>query len=142
MIRIRTKDVKGIISHCEKEQPIEACGILAGKITRIDGAVVKEVLKVYTCRNELNSPTEYRINAEEQLQIFDEIDRSGLDLLGFYHSHPYTNSQPSPIDKERGNYFGYSYVIVSLQPAKVSSWILEEDGFKEEEISTISDQES
>jgi len=142
MIRIRSRDIDDMISHCEKEQPTEACGILAGRIIKMNGDVVKEVLKAYRCKNELNSLTEYRINAEEQLQVFDEIDSSGLDLLGFYHSHPYTNSHPSSIDRERGNYFGYSYVIISLHPTRVSSWILEEDGFKEEKISVVSNQES
>jgi len=142
MIRIGSRDIDDIISHSENEQPVEACGILAGRIIKMNGGVVKEVLKVYRCKNELNSLTEYRINAEEQLKVFDEIDRSGLDLLGFYHSHPYTNSHPSLIDRERGNYFGYSYVIVSLRPKKVSSWVLEEDGFKEEMISVVSNQES
>jgi len=142
MIEIRSKDISEIISHSEMERPIEACGILAGRITEASGAVVKEVLKVYRCRNELNSQTEYRIGAEEQLRVFDEIDRSGLDLLGFYHSHPYGSPQPSSIDRERGNYFGYSYLIVSLSPMAVTSWILEEDGFKEEEVRIVSDQES
>ena len=139
MIRIKSAGINDIISHSDKEQPIEACGVLAGRIIKVNGKVVKEVLKLYKCKNELNSPTEYRINAEEQFQVFDDIDRSGLDLLGFYHSHPCTNSRPSSIDKERGNYFGYSYLIVSLHPTKASSWILEEDGFKEEEINIISD---
>ncbi len=139
MIRIRLEDINDMISHSDKEQPIEACGILAGRIVKMNGEVVKEVLKVYKCKNALNSPTEYRIDAEEQLQVFDEIDRSALDLLGFYHSHPYTDARPSSIDKERGNYYGHSYLIVSLYPTKVFSWVLEEDGFKEEEIHIISD---
>jgi len=139
MLLIRLKDVNEIIAHSKEEQPNEACGILAGRITKIDGKVMREVLRVYKCKNELNSPIEYRISGEEQLRAFNEIEKSGLDLLGFYHSHPHTDSRPSSIDKERGNYIGYSYMIVSLSPVKVSSWVLEEDGFKEEEIYIIPD---
>jgi len=142
MIRIIYKDTKDMVSHAEKESPIEACGILAGRIVKTDGTAVKEVLKVYRCRNELYSQTEYRIDAEEQLRIFNEIETSGLDLLGFYHSHPYGQPRPSQIDEARGNYYGYSYVIVSLFPTKISSWILEEDGFREEELLIVSDPES
>lgn len=139
MIKIRTRDWEKTISHCKEESPIEACGILAGQIRDLNGDIVKEVLKVYKCKNELNSPAEYRIGADEQFKIFREIDDLGLDVLGFYHSHPHTSPRPSSIDEERANYYGYSYMIVTLRPAiRVSSWILEEkDVFKEEEIRII-----
>ena len=134
MIKIRSRDLEKMISHCREEWPIEACGVLAGKI----GDEVKNVLKVYKCENELGSPLEYRIEAEEQFKIFREIEKLGLDLLGFYHSHPSTSSDPSAVDKEKANYIGYSYMIVSLHPVRVSSWVLENIGiFKEEEIQTI-----
>jgi len=134
-IRIRLRDLENIISYCKRESPLEACGVLAGKIRDLNGATVKEVLKVYTCKNELSSPTEYRIGAEEQFKIFSEIDDLDLDLLGFFHSHSYASSSPSPVDKERANYYGYSYMIVALCPQKVSSWVLQKEGvFREEEI--------
>ena len=124
-----------MISHCRKESPVEACGILAGKIRDSDGGTIREVLRVYPCKNELNSPIEYRIGAEEQFKIFSEIDDQGLDLLGFYHSHPYSPSRPSSVDGARANYFGYCYVIVSLCPQRFSSWVLEKKGvFVEEEV--------
>jgi proteasome lid subunit RPN8/RPN11 len=119
------------------QNPLETCGILAGIITDVDEVSIRDVLKVYHCRNELDSPTEYRIEPEQQLQIFEEIERVGLDLLGFYHSHPRGDPRPSNIDRERANYVGYSYLIVSLYPVRVSSWFLDEFGFKKEEIQTI-----
>lgn len=135
MIEIGLMDLESIISRCEKAFPIEACGILSGKIEESNGSVVKRVLRVYHCRNELNSSTEYRLDSEEQFRIFNEIDNSGLDLLGFYHSHPNASPRPSSVDEERGNYYRYSYLIVALQPIKVSSWILEKKSvFKEEEV--------
>ena len=134
MIKIKLRDLSNIIFHCREEEPIEACGVLAGEI----GDEVKEVIKVYKCENELGSPTEYSIEAEEQFKIFSEIEDLGLDLLGFYHSHPSTSSDPSAVDKERANYLGLSHMIVSLHPVKVSSWILQDISvFKEEEIPTI-----
>ncbi len=138
MIKIRFKDLEKIVSQCREEEPIEACGILAGNIRDLNGKIVKEVLKIYNCRNELNSSTEYKIGAEEQFKIFSEISDLDLDLLGFYHSHLYNSSKPSKIDEERANYYGYSYLIIALHPRKVSSWILERKGvFKEEEIRII-----
>ena len=141
MITIRLRDLEKIFLYCREELPIEACGILSGKIKNSEGVAIKEVLKVYNCKNELNSPTEYKIGAEEQFKIFSELEGFNLRLLGFYHSHvshPYLYSKPSSVDEERANYIGYSYLIITLNPEKVSSWILEEKGlFTEEEIQTI-----
>jgi proteasome lid subunit RPN8/RPN11 len=131
-------DLTKIIMHSKDEFPIESCGILAGHIKKMKNVIVKNVLKVYNCTNEMNSSTEYRIGFEEQFKIFNDIHNRKLDLLGFYHSHPYASSNPSHIDKKRSNYYGYSYVIVALNPIKVSSWILDTKGtFKQEEIRTL-----
>ncbi|MCJ7610114.1 M67 family metallopeptidase [Candidatus Bathyarchaeota archaeon] len=137
MLKIKRRDLDEIICHSKMQNPLETCGILAGMITDIDDVSIRDVLKVYHCRNELDSPTEYRIEPEQQLQIFEEIERVGLDLLGFYHSHPRGGPRPSNIDRERANYVGYSYLIVSLYPVRVSSWFLDEFGFKKEEIQTM-----
>ncbi|UCH38094.1 MAG: M67 family metallopeptidase [Candidatus Bathyarchaeota archaeon] len=134
---IREVDVERIVTHCRVEAPMEACGIIAGTIHETDDRVEKTIQIVYQCRNELNSPTEYSIGAEEQLAIFLEIENRQSDLLGFYHSHPH-NARPSSIDKARANYPGYSYLIVALQPLCLSSWVLEENGeFTEETVSVL-----
>jgi len=137
-IILRSKDFETIVSHCKEEEPIEACGIIAGQIRDCDGKNVKDVLRIYLCKNEFHSPIEYNIGAEEQLRIFSEINDDGLDLLGFYHSHPNNSSNPSKIDEKRANYVGYSYLILSLHPIKISSWILEQQGFfTKEELNII-----
>lgn len=144
MIEIGFRDLESIVSHCKEVFPVEACGILAGKMEELSGVIVKKVLKVYHSRNELNSRVEYRINAEEQFRIFNEIEDSGLTLLGFYHSHPNAFPKPSSVDEERANYYECFYLIVALKLIKISSWILEKKGvFKEEEIHiTHADQQS
>ncbi len=138
MMTIKFFDLTKIIMHCKDEYPIESCGVLAGKIKTMKNVTLKDVLKVYNCTNEMNSSTEYRIGFEEQYKIFNDIYDLNLDLLGFYHSHPYASSNPSHIDKKRSNYYGYSYMIIALSPVKVSSWILEKKRtFKKEEIRTM-----
>jgi len=137
-IILYSKDFETIVSHCKEEEPIEACGIIAGQIRDYDGKIGKEVLRIYPCKNELQSPVEYKIGAEEQLRSFREINDNDLDLLGFYHSHPNTSSHPSKIDEKRANYVGHSYLILSLHPIQISSWILEQKGFfKKEELNII-----
>ncbi|MCA9300791.1 MAG: Mov34/MPN/PAD-1 family protein, partial [Phycisphaerales bacterium] len=53
----------------------------------------------------------------------------GLDLLGFYHSHPDHPSRPSRTDLEHA-FPWFSYVIVAIErgvPSALTSWVLEED---------------
>jgi proteasome lid subunit RPN8/RPN11 len=134
---LHSKDFKTLITHCKSEDPNEACGIIAGQIRDYKGKIVKEVLRIYHCINELQSPVEYKIGAEEQLRIFIELNDNNLNLLGFYHSHPNTSSKPSKIDEKRANYIGYSYLILSLHPLILSSWILEKKGYFIKEDLTI-----
>ena len=124
-ILIQSLDLEIMFEHCKEAEPNEACGILVGKVRDLDGMIEKTVLRVYLCTNELNSPIEYKIKADEQFKIFKEIADTDLELLGFYHSHPTTSSTPSIIDMQRANYVGYSYIILSLHSPETSSWILE-----------------
>lgn len=135
MIKIKIKGIEDIIRHCKEETPIEACGILAGKIKHPSKDTIKEITKIFRCKNQLNSTTLYEIGAEEQYKIYTQIDDLGFELIGFYHSHPHTSTKPSSIDREKSCYYGYSYLIVSLNPVRISSWVLEEKGvFKAEDI--------
>ena len=116
-----------IIAQCKHEQPIEACGILAGTITQAKNVHAKTVTCVYPCSNELNSTTRNKISAEEQYHAFMDIEERGLELIGFYHSHPKGSTTPSVIDKELANYIGYSYLIITLQPVHATAWIFQND---------------
>src|SRR5262245_29858961 len=82
-------------------------------------------------RRFLIGPADYR-RAEK------EADSRGLQLLGFYHSHPDHPAIPSAFDLEHA-WPNFSYVIVSVlkgQPAEARSWRLRPDrsGFDEEQI--------
>lgn len=137
-LQIKRSDLKEIVLDCDERSPLEACGILAGRITHQYQDVQRKVLEIYSCRNELNSTSRYELGAEEQYEIFRQIDDLDLDLIGFYHSHPHSDSRPSTFDREIANYYGYAYVIVSLRPREVRSWILEKKGiFEEEEIRIV-----
>lgn len=95
--------------HALKERPNEACGILAG---RRNGKKIME--KVYRCKNISRHPeSRYTIGSEEMLHAFKDAEERGLEILGFYHSHPFAMDHPSSIDEEMAAWSEYSYVIVS-----------------------------
>jgi proteasome lid subunit RPN8/RPN11 len=132
---IKAVDLERIIAQCQREAPLEACGVLAGTVQGAGRDVVKEVVTVYPCQNELQSSIEYRISPDEQIRVFSTIDEAGLRLVGFYHSHPHHSSRPSTLDEDRAHYYGHSYLIIALRPLHVSSWILRQQRtFQEERI--------
>lgn len=95
-----------IIEQARSEHPNEACGLLAGG----NG----EATRLFTMSNAERSPVIYRMEPSEQLRVFNEIDRDGLDLVGIYHSHTRSPAYPSATDVSLAYYPEAVYLIVSL----------------------------
>jgi len=89
------RQVSLLIEDSKRNYPIESCGLLFGLITE-KGAVVKEIIPA---QNILKSPTEFKISPEEFIKHLFEAEEKGLELIGFYHSHP-AAPKPSVIDVE------------------------------------------
>lgn len=76
--------------HVETEAPLEACGLLAGKDSRVEA--------VHEIRNQAQSPARFVMDSLEQWQAFEEIEFREMDLLAIYHSHPAGPATPSATD--------------------------------------------
>lgn len=83
-IKLREYDFNIIKEHSMESFPEECCGILFGYINNY----IFEVDEVVPAENEFNSSTSYRINPEFVYKKIDEAEDAGLELVGFYHSHP------------------------------------------------------
>jgi proteasome lid subunit RPN8/RPN11 len=121
-----------IRAHGRDTFPHECCGALLGR----DGAV-HEASRLPNTTDEgprrrfLVRPADYRA-AEQRAR------ETGLDLLGFYHSHPDHPARPSQYDLDHA-WPSFSYVIVSVlagQDAALTSWTLRPDrsAFDEEAV--------
>lgn len=106
MIEIPADIRQAMISHAEQEVPNEACGLLAGRGGRVE--------HFYPMRNADNSPYTYRLDPTEQLQVFNELDDKGWELIGIFHSHTHTAAYPSETDRRQAFYPEAHYVLVSL----------------------------
>jgi len=89
--------------HILERVPEEACGLVAGT-----GGCSRVVFEV---ENILQSPVRFRMEAGQQIRAFLEIEKSGMDLLAIYHSHPQGPDQPSTTDLEEFAYPGTPYLI-------------------------------
>jgi proteasome lid subunit RPN8/RPN11 len=110
----------------------------------VDGTkIIEEVKAVENAR--LDSPrNRYLIPPDEVVRGDRYARERGLDILGFYHSHPNVAARPSEFDREHA-WPWYSYVIVSVQEgaaAELHSWVLRDDRsqFEPEEISQEEEQ--
>lgn len=120
-LTITERDVKHISLHCRQSYPIEACGILIGILTR-DG---RTVTQVWPSRNELSSESSYEIHPETLLRAFTYAEQNRLQVVGFYHSHPFYSADASEIDKGHANYPGLSYLIYSIPNNEFRSFLFD-----------------
>ena len=115
--------------------PEECCGILVGAVVE-RGALVSEAIAVPNVSREAGR--RYRIDDRVLLAAHKEARSRGLEVVGYYHSHPDRPAVPSAVDRERAHP-RVSYLIVSVRDRRVercASWRLRQSGggFHEESI--------
>ncbi len=130
-------------AHLEAGYPREACGILIGSIEG-DRKIARDLYlapNAWSVENERESQrNRYLIAPDDFVRADREAGRRGLDIIGFFHSHPDHPARPSETDRE----FALpviSFVIVSVrqgQATDMTAWVLRDDrsAFDEEEVTT------
>jgi proteasome lid subunit RPN8/RPN11 len=129
VIRLRRGQAEAISRHGEADYPQECCGLLLGRIEMSGFKVVEEAYPISNAREEEAKRNRFLIKPEEFIQGQKYAVSAGMDIVGFYHSHPDHPSSPSEFDKEHA-WPAYSYVIVSVNngaAGDLSSWELEAD---------------
>ena len=101
-----------LLAQAEAERPDEACGLLAG--------AAGQVRRVYPVENIAHSPTAYEVNPSGQVAAFLDMEASGWELCGIYHSHPTGPAVPSPTDIAKAYYPEAVYIIIS--PDASGAW--------------------
>ena len=123
-----------LVEVVEASYPFEACGLMVG---RTSGHRV-EVEDVFYARN-LNvkrARDRYLLAPQDYLAVDRVARQRGLDIVGFWHSHPDRPAQPSAIDLEEA-WKEHSYLIVSTAAFGTNvfrSWRLRDGRFEEEKI--------
>lgn len=116
VLRIPRALLDAAYAHARAGAPEEVCGILAG--TREEDAHV--VHRLFPVRNAHPRPrTEFLLDPTEQLRATLEAeDDLGMEVVGFYHSHPEGPERLSATDAARATWPGASYLLIHLQPSE------------------------
>jgi len=130
-------------AHGEETYPHECCGVLLGK-SGSEGWRVESAVRAGNTRTD-SAHNRYHIAPVELVKIQREASRLGLDIAGFYHSHPDHPAQWSPTDFAEAHWIGCSYVITAVANGKAqitNSFLLagatEEDKRFEDETIVVS----
>ncbi len=130
----------------EASYPFEACGVMIGRAETCAGATPARrrrvvVEDVFHGRN-LNAErarNRFLLDPQDHLAADRVARRRGLDVVGFWHSHPDHPARPSATDLEAA-WEDHSYLIVSTAAYGDNvfrSWRLNEGLFQEERIHQV-----
>jgi proteasome lid subunit RPN8/RPN11 len=95
-----------MVEHAKRESPLECCGILGGKDHTVE--------RVFELQNAERSPIRYSIAGQEQLRVFEEMEKESIDMIAIYHSHTHTIPFPSETDVKLSFYPEVASIIISL----------------------------
>jgi proteasome lid subunit RPN8/RPN11 len=119
MLRIEYADYETLRAHGEETYPNECCGVLLGKNVVGEGNHVQQIVRAGNTRTD-SAHNRYNIAPHELVRVQRQARGLGLDIVGFYHSHPDHPAQWSPTDFAEAHWLGCSYIITSVEQGKAA----------------------
>jgi proteasome lid subunit RPN8/RPN11 len=138
LILLNEQHLAQIREHGERDYPFECCGLLIGRFESDGRKTVVEAHAISNSREESAKRNRFLIRPEELMRGEKYAREKGLDVVGFYHSHPDDRAVPSRYDLDHA-WPVYSYIIVAVGKSRADelrSWEMDSDRsrFNEEEI--------
>ncbi|HTB34025.1 MAG TPA: M67 family metallopeptidase [bacterium] len=101
--------------HAESGYPHEVCGILIGQAGDQPSAA-----EAHPCSNvnKERARDRYLMDPQEQMRLEKDARNRGLDVLGYYHSHPDHPAVASATDNQL-SWESVHYLIVAVRDGKV-----------------------
>ncbi|MFT8394966.1 Mov34/MPN/PAD-1 family protein [Propionibacterium sp.] len=116
MISIDGAILARIHAHGVRDYPNEACGVLLGAlpVSSTQPRVVTRELPLGNSRESGEQYHRFVITPRDYLDAERRAGELGLDIVGFYHSHPDHPSVPSDYDRDHA-FPGLSYIITAVE---------------------------
>ncbi len=138
LLRLPRAVFQDLRAHGEETWPRECCGALLGK-PGPEGWRIEALVRATNARIDF---ARYEIAPAELVGIAQEARSRGLEIAGFYHSHPDHPAQWSATDLAEAHWLGASYVITEVAKGKAAAtraWLLtgtseEDKRFEAQEI--------
>ena len=121
-----------VVAHARAAAPNECCGLLLG--------LGEDIVEAVRTRNIADDAAKrFLIDPADHVAGRRDARQRGLDVVGFYHSHPASPPEPSARDLAEFTYPGHLYAIVSLraEPAEVSLFRFDEGNFRRVSFVTV-----
>jgi proteasome lid subunit RPN8/RPN11 len=121
--RVSRVALDAIVTHAREAAPAECCGVLLGTGEAVVEAVRTRNVAVEPCARFVVDPKDH-IDARRAART------RGLEVVGFYHSHPRSPAAPSETDRAEATYPEQLALIVSLvaEPPEVGLFRLDQSG--------------
>jgi proteasome lid subunit RPN8/RPN11 len=113
VLRLSQQVYDALRQHGEETYPHECCGVLLGRFEAGVNAV-EDAIRAGNTRTD-SAHNRYHIAPQELVKIQRVGRERGLDIVGFYHSHPDHPAQWSPTDFAEAHWIGCSYVITAVE---------------------------
>jgi proteasome lid subunit RPN8/RPN11 len=117
-LRIPHAVYEALRAHGEQTYPHECCGALLGRCTE-EGWLIAAAVPAGNTRTD-SAHNRYQIAPAELVRIERDARGQGLEIAGFYHSHPDHPAQWSPTDFEEAHWLGCCYLITEVASGKAA----------------------
>jgi proteasome lid subunit RPN8/RPN11 len=122
-VRISKAESEAMVTRALAGYPLEVCGVFLGRGTLVSRAVP-------AVNRELEAPRiRYAIAPEDLIRIQREAETEGLEIVGYYHSHPDHPARPSETDRRvaaGGLSDGVLHVVIGVDKGAVgtpTAWV-------------------
>ncbi|WP_188152452.1 molybdopterin-synthase adenylyltransferase MoeB [Teredinibacter waterburyi] len=142
-IQITPTSLEQIQQHATRCYPDEACGLLIGATNEstTERQYVSTTIPLNNAANKSDRSWQFSFAADALVAASHHARMMGLDIVGFYHSHPDDIAKPSQADLRESNPWpGYSYLIVSVNAGvaeTLTAWSRNKDHWNENTIEIV-----
>ena len=118
VIALSRSQLDKLISIAKDALPNESCAFLLS-------AGESEIVDIMPMRNADQSQVSFSIEPQELLQAYDAAERSKLQIIGIFHSHP-GKPAPSSTDKKFMEINPVVWLIYSTTESKFKAYIYDD----------------